>query len=148
MPRLLLFFCAWVLLLSGWLLAGCALGYDVPPATAGPLDSTVRAAGLSGRKVKFSGPVTFQVVSGTGNTTTAAASTKPAGPVATGASQAQDNTKAGQHGGAVATAPGATAGATTRTGMPTWQLVAGGVLLLLLLLAGLAYKFRAWFLPV
>lgn len=63
-------------------------------------------------------------------------------PVATGTSQAQDNTKAGQHGGALATAPGATAGATTRTGIPPWALVAGAVVLLLLLLTGLAYKVR------
>jgi hypothetical protein len=127
----------WVLLLSS-----CALEYDVPVATAGPLDSAARAAGLSAGKVKFKGPVTIQMVSGTGNTTTAATQTKPTGPVATGAGQAQDNTKAGQHGGAVATEPGATAGATTRTGIPTWQLVVGGLLLLILLLLGLAYKFR------
>ena len=131
MSRLLVFFCAWVLLLGGWLLAGCALEYAVPPATAGPLDSTARAAGLSAGKVKFKGPVTFQVVSGTGNTTTAATTTKPAGPVATGASQAQDFTKAGQQGGAVATAPNATAGATTRTGVPIWLWLGGGLLLVL-----------------
>lgn len=138
MPRLLLAISCLLLL------AGCALEYDVPPATAGPLDSAFRAStGLSTGKVKFTGPVTFQIVSGTGNTTTATALTKPAGPVATGASQAQDFTKAGQQGGALATGPGASAGATTRTGVPTWQLVAGGVVLLLLLLASLAYKFRA-----
>jgi hypothetical protein len=124
------------------LLASCALEYDVPAATSGPLDSAARAAGLSAGKVKFNGPVTFQVVSGTGNTTTAASLTKPVGPVATGAGQAQDFTKAGQQGGAVATAPGATAGATTRTGIPTWQLVAGGVVLLVLLLLGLVYRYR------
>jgi len=123
-------------------LTSCALEYDVPAATAGPLDSTARAAGLSAGKMKFKGPVTIQLVSGTGNTTTAAALTKPAGPVATGAGQAQDNTKAGQHGGAVATAPGATAGATTRTGIPTWLLVVGGLLGLVLLLLGLAYRFK------
>lgn len=124
------------------LLAGCTTERFLAPVTAGPLDSTVRAAGLSGRKVKFTGPVTFQLVSGTGNTTTAAASTKPTGPTATGAGQAQDNTKAGQHGGALATAPGASAGATTRTGLPTWQLVVGGLVLLVLLLLGLAYRYR------
>jgi hypothetical protein len=129
-------------LISALLLASCALEYDVPAATSGPIDSTARAAGLSARKVKFNGPVTFQVVSGTGNTTTAAALTKPTGPVATGAGQAQDFTKAGQQGGAVATAPGATAGATTRTSIPTWQLVAGGLVLLLLLLLGLLYRYR------
>ncbi len=129
-------------ILLAWLLAGCTLEYDVPAATAGPLDSAARAAGLSAGKVKFNGPVTLQVVSGTGNTTTAAALTKPAGPVATGAGQAQDYTKAGQQGGAVATAPGAAAGATTRTGVSIWQVVAGGAVLLLLLLLGLAYRYR------
>lgn len=132
-----LFALSWLLLV-----ASCTTERFLAPATAGPLDSSARAAGLSSRKVKFTGPVTFQVVSGTGNTTTAAALTKPAGPTATGASQAQDFTKAGQHGGALATAPGASAGATTRTGVPTWQLVVGGVVLLLLLLLGLAYHYR------
>lgn len=122
----------YLLLLFALALAGCALEYDVPVATAGPLYSTARAAGLSVGKMKFKGPVTIQLVSGTGNTTTAAALTKPAGPAAIGAGQAQDFTKAGQQGGAVATAPGATAGATTRTGIAAWQLVAGGVVLLLL----------------
>jgi hypothetical protein len=136
MRAILLFFCALVL-------SACALEYDVPPATAGPLDSTARAAGLSAGKVKFKGPVTIQLVSGKGNTTTAASLTKPTGPVANGDGQAQDNTKAGQHGGAVATAPNASAGATTRTGTPAWQLVVGGVVLLLLLMASLLWKFRS-----
>lgn len=131
-----------LLALAGLLsLAGCALEYELPAASAGPLDSVARAAGLSAGKIKFNGPVTLQVVSGTGNTTTAAALTRPTGPVATGAGQAQDYTKAGQHGGALATAPGATAGATTRTGVSIWQVVAGGAVLLLLLL-GLTYRFR------
>lgn len=130
------------LLLFALLLASCALEYDVPVASAGPLDSAARAAGLNAGKMKFNGPVTIQVVSGTGNTTTAAALTKPAGPVATGASQAQDFTKAGQQGGAVATAPGATAGATTRTGVPIWLLVVGGLLGFLLVLLSLVYLFR------
>ncbi|MGI4866163.1 MAG: hypothetical protein ACRYFZ_19720 [Janthinobacterium lividum] len=131
-------------ILLAFTLASCAMEHALPPPTAGSLDSAARAAGLSAAKVKFKGPVTFQIVSGTGNTTTAAVATKPAGPVATGASQAQDFTKAGQHGGAVSTAPGATAGATTRTGIPTWQLVAGGVVLLVLLLLGLAYRYRKY----
>ncbi|MGI4871443.1 MAG: hypothetical protein ACRYFX_09730 [Janthinobacterium lividum] len=63
-------------------------------------------------------------------------------PLATGTSQAQDNTRTGQHGGAVATAPGATAGATTRTGFPPWALAAGAVVLLLLLLGALVYRYR------
>ena len=126
-----------LLLLSCWLLvASCALEYEVPPAAAGPLDSTFRtSARLSTGRVKFKGPVTFQVVAGANNTTTAAVATKPSGPLATGAAQAQDNTKAGQHGGAVATSPSAVAEAATHTGIPTWQLVAGGVLLALLLLS-------------
>jgi hypothetical protein len=123
------------------MLASCATSSDVPAATAGPLDSTFRAAGLSPSKIKFKGPVTIQV-GGTNNTATAI--TKPSGPVATGAGQAQDFTKAGQHGGALATAPGSSAGAATRTGVPTWQLLVGAILVLLLLLLGLAYKFRKW----
>lgn len=115
MRAILLFFCA-------LFLNACALEYDVPPATAGPLDSAARAAGLSAGKVKFNGPVTFQVVNGTGNTTTAAALTKPEGALATG--------------------PGATAGTTTRTGIPTWQIAVGGAVLLLLLTLWLVNKFR------
>jgi hypothetical protein len=136
------------LFLIALLLASCALEYDVPAATSGPLDSAARAAGLRAGKVKFNGPVTFQVVSGTGNTTTAAALTKPAGPVATGASQAQDYTKSGQHGGALATAPNASAGATTRTGIPTWQLVAGGVVVVVLILLSLVYRLKSKFLTI
>ncbi|MVN77746.1 hypothetical protein GO988_15540 [Hymenobacter sp. HMF4947] len=63
-------------------------------------------------------------------------------PVATGTSQAQDFTRAGQQGGALSTAPGSTAGATTRTGVPPWALVAAGVVLLLLLVVGLVLYFR------
>lgn len=132
----------YLLLLFALLLASCALEYDVPAVTVGPLDSAARAAGLHAGKMKFKGPVTIQVVTGTGNTTTAAALTKLAGPVATGASQAQDFTKAGQHGGALATAPDATAGATTRTGVPIWLLVVGGLLGFLLVLLSLVYRFR------
>ena len=64
-------------------------------------------------------------------------------PVATGTSQAQDLTKAGQQGGAVSTAPGARAAATTRTGIPPWALVAGAGVLVVLSLLGLAYRYRA-----
>jgi hypothetical protein len=124
------------------LLAGCALEYDVPTATAGPLDSAFRANGLRTGKVKFKGTMTLQM-GGSGNTASPTVVTRASAPVATGTGPAQDFTKAGQHGGAVATAPGATAGATTRTGVPVWALVAGGFLLLLLLLLGLAVKFRA-----
>ena len=66
---------------------------------------------------------------------------KATAPVASGTSQAQDFTKAGQQGGAVATAPGASAGATMRPGVPGWVLAVAGLVLLLL---GLAYTFRAY----
>lgn len=90
-----------LLLVASLTLASCALERDVPPATAGPLDSLVRAkVGLSTRKVKFAGPVTFQI-GGTGNTATSLA--KPKGPVAS--------------------APGATATA-TKAG-PPWYVFAG-----------------------
>lgn len=58
------------------LLSSCALERDVPPASAGPIDSLVRAkVGLSTGKVKFAGPVTFQI-GGAGNTATAIAKVK------------------------------------------------------------------------
>ena len=80
------------------LLSSCALERDVPPAAAGPIDSLVRAkVGLSTGKIKFNGPVTFQL-GGSGNTATAL--TKPKGPVAA--------------------APGATATATSKAGVPWW----------------------------
>jgi len=63
-------------------------------------------------------------------------------PVASGTSQAQDFTKAGQQGGAVATAPGASAGATTRTGLPAWLLAGGALLVVVLVLAACAYHYR------
>lgn len=94
------------------LLSSCALERDVLPATAGPIDSLVRAnVRLSTGKVKFNGPVTFQV-GGTGNTATPA-----------------DNRKAGRKGTA-ALGPGATV---TRTGGTSWQL---GALVIGLSLAG------------
>jgi hypothetical protein len=93
------------------LLAGCALEHDVPLAAAGPLDSTLRAAGLSPRKVKFTGPVTLQI-GGTGNTAAATAIAKAKAPVAS--------------------APHATATeATTKAAVP-WWLYAGGAALALL----------------
>ena len=49
--------------------------------------------------------------------------TKPTGPVATGAGSATDNTKAGQRGGAAATASGAVATATTESGLSYWWLL-------------------------
>jgi hypothetical protein len=67
---------------------------------------------------------------------------KARAPVAGGASQAQDFTRAGQQGGAVATAPGASAGATTRTGLPAWLLAGGALLVVLLVLTACAYHYR------
>jgi|GEM_PF-3547503 len=64
---------------------------------------------------------------------------KARAPVASGASQAQDFTRAGQRGGAVATAPRASAGAITRTGVPPWLLATGA---LLAGLGALAYRYR------
>jgi hypothetical protein len=105
------------------MLASCATSSDVPAATAGQLDSTFRAAGLPPGRVKFKGPVVIQL-GGTNNTASATSITKPRGSVA------------------LATAPGASASATTRTGVPTWALVVGGLLIFLLLVASLVYKFR------
>jgi hypothetical protein len=64
------------------LASGCALERDVPLATAGPIDSLVRVTpGLSTGKVKFNGPVTFQI-GGTGNTATSTDIAKAKAPVA------------------------------------------------------------------
>jgi hypothetical protein len=104
-----------------------------------PLDSTIRAhvaRQLHAGKVKLKGHVTIQV--GTGNVS----APKAQAPVAAGASQAQDYTQAAAHGGALATAPHASAAPNTRIGVPPWLLGAGIVLLVFTLLAGLAYKFR------
>lgn len=59
----------------------------------------------------------------TGTGSVATTITKPTGPVATGAGGATDNTKAGQRGGAAATAPGAVATATTESGLSYWWLL-------------------------
>lgn len=58
-----------------------------------------------------------------GNGSVATTITKPTAPVATGAGSATDNTKAGQRGGAAATAPGAVATATTESGLSYWWLL-------------------------
>ncbi|MBO2007545.1 hypothetical protein [Hymenobacter negativus] len=50
--------------------------------------------------------------------------TKPSGPVATGASSATDNTKAGQRGGAAATALDAVASTTTERWLSSWWWLA------------------------
>jgi hypothetical protein len=69
---------------------------DLPPATAGPLDSTIRAAGLSTGKIKFTGPVTLQI-GGTNNTATATAIAKAKAPVAAAphATATETTTRAG-----------------------------------------------------
>ena len=89
------------------LLGSCATEERIPAAFDAKVDSALTAAGVPPlRKVKFTGPVTFQV--GTGNVATAI-------------------TKAGAP---VAAAPHATAAA-TKTSVP-WQVYAGGALLLAL----------------
>jgi hypothetical protein len=121
-------------------LGSCASSADLAESLSQPVDSTIQrqvARQLHTGKVKFKGNVTIQLGAGNVN------APKAQGPVAAGASQVQDYTKAGQHGGALGTAPGAKAGATTATGVPPWLLGACIVLLLFGLLAGLAYKFRS-----
>ena len=93
------------------LLSSCALERDVPLATAGPLDSTLRAAGLRTGRVKFNGPVTLQV-GGTGNTATSTAIDKAKAPVAS--------------------APHSTATETTTKTGPLWWVYAVGAALALL----------------
>jgi hypothetical protein len=120
-------------------LPNCAGSQDVASTLSQPLDSTIQAQvarQLHASKVKIKGRVTIQM--GTGNVS----APKAQAPVAAGASQAQDYTKAGAHGGALATAPHASAAPTTHTGVPPWLLGAGIVLLVFVLLAGLLYKFR------
>jgi hypothetical protein len=105
-------------------LPSCAGSQEVATTLSQPLDSTIQAQvarQLNAGKVKI----------------------KAQAPVAAGASQAQDYTKAGQHGGALATEPGAHAAATMRTGVPPWLPGAGIVLLVFMLLAWLLYRFRA-----
>jgi hypothetical protein len=74
-------------------------------------------AGVLPTKLKNS-----SLATGTGSVATTV--TKPRGPVATGAGSATDNTKAGQRGGAAATAPDAVATATTASGLSYWWLLA------------------------
>ncbi len=93
------------------LLSSCALERAVPAVTAGPLDSTLRAAGLTTRKVKFTGPVTLQV-GGTNNTATTTAIAKAKAPVAS--------------------APHATATEATTKASAPWPVYAGGAALALL----------------
>jgi hypothetical protein len=97
------------LLVVASLLSSCATEQRIPAAFDAKLDSALTAAGVPPlRKVKFTGPVTFQV--GTGNVATAI--TKANGPVAA--------------------APHATATeAKTSAGLP-WQVYAGAALVLVL----------------
>jgi hypothetical protein len=75
-----------------------------------PRDSAAAALGLPpARKYKFTGPVTFTIA---------------AAPGAVATSTSTDNRKAGQRGGAAATAPDAVATATTKkVSVPWWALV-------------------------
>jgi hypothetical protein len=121
-------------------LPSCAGSQDVAALLSQPLDSTIRAQVARQAptgKVKLKGHVTIQV--GTGNVS----APKAQAPVAAGASQAQDYTRAGAHGGALATAPRASAVSTTHGGVPPWLLGAGTVLLVLALVIGLVYRVRA-----
>jgi hypothetical protein len=61
----------------------CALESQVPPATAGPIDSLIRTqATMNGRKIKFQGPVTFQI-GGQANTASTTDIGKAKAPTAT-----------------------------------------------------------------
>jgi hypothetical protein len=92
------------------LLSSCATEQRIPAALDARVDSALTAAGVPPlRKVKFTGPVTFQV-GGTGNVATTTDASRAKAPVAA--------------------APHATA-AETKTSVP-WQVYAGGALLLAL----------------
>jgi hypothetical protein len=96
----------WLLVIASLIywLSSCATEQRIPAAIDVRVDSALTAAGVPPlRKVKFTGPVTFQV--GTGNVATTLAKAK----------------------GPVASAPGATASA-TKTG-PPWWVYAGMVVL-------------------
>jgi hypothetical protein len=97
-----------LLVMASLLLTGCATEQRIPAAFDAKLDSALTAAGVPPlRKVKFTGPVTFQV-GGTGNVATTL--TKPRGQVAS--------------------APHATAAeAKTSAGPPWYVYLAGAVLL-------------------
>lgn len=143
--RILLNVCVlWAVVLSLLLsLAACAGGPQLTTALSQPVDSTIQARvahQLSARRVKIKGNVTVQL--GTGNSNTDA--TKSRGQVATGQAKAQDLTRAGQGGGALATESGASAGATTRAGVPVWLLVVALLAGLVLLLGCLAYRYRRY----
>ena len=90
------------------LLSGCATQERIPAALDTRLDSALTASGVPPlRKVKFTGPVTFQI-GGAGNSATAIAKAKAP----------------------VASAPRAAAAATA-SGPPWWVYLGGGLLLAL-----------------
>ncbi len=92
------------------LLGSCATEEHIPAAFDVKIDSALTAAGVPPlRKVKFTGPVTFQV-GGTGNVATTTDATRAKAPVAA--------------------APHASA-TETKTSVP-WQVYVGGALLLVL----------------
>jgi hypothetical protein len=98
------------LLVVASLLSSCATEQRIPAALDVKLDSALTAVGVPPlRKVKFTGPVTFQV-GGTGNVATTTDASRAKAPVAA--------------------APHATA-AEAKTSVP-WQVYAGGALLLVL----------------
>ena len=82
----------YVLLVAG-LLSSCATEQRIPAALDARLDSALTAAGVPPlRKVKFTGPVTFQV-GGTGNVATTL--TKARAPVASAPHASAEATKSG-----------------------------------------------------
>lgn len=136
-------------LLSGLLLSGCALlegGQPWYPPLVLAADSTGAPALGQGTTVIYAKNFYGSTYKDRSDHRAQAGGTyveKARAPVASGpSSQAQDFTKAGQHGGALATAPHASADATTHTGVPPWVLVVVGVVVVLLILAGLAYRYR------
>lgn len=98
------------LFLMAVLLSSCvAERLTVHPASMqARVDSAARANGIVAKKITFEGPVTFTSQTGTGHVATVTAT---------------DNTKAGQRGGAAATAPGAVATATSQRGLSYWLLL-------------------------
>jgi hypothetical protein len=100
----------WLLVVASlvYWLSSCATEQRIPAAVDARVDSALTAAGVPPlRKVKFTGPVTFQI-GGSGNVATSIAKAR----------------------GQVASAPHATASA-THTGPPWWVYVGLGALALL-----------------
>jgi hypothetical protein len=121
-------------LVLGLVLTSCTDEAWHPPMVR---PDTVRVpAGTTIAKLK-AGTVILQA--GTGNVATTV--TKARAPVATGMSKAQDFTRAGQHGGGLATEPGATVDVTNRTGIPPWLILVGLLVVVLIV-------FRRWLLPL